>query len=78
MTSRQTVSPLGAASAPARPDRLVSRDEVAAYLGVSVGTMNRWAYTRTGPPYKIVGRHARYRWSDVDAWLDSQQTGGAA
>jgi excisionase family DNA binding protein len=72
MTSRQTV-PLVA-----RPDcrRLASRGEVAAYLGVPLGTLDRWAHHKTGPPYKIVGKHARYAWPDVDRWLAEQESGG--
>lgn len=61
-----------------RLDRLASRSEVADYLGVPAATLTQWAYKRTGPPYKTIGRHARYRWSDVEKWLDSQQVGGGA
>ncbi|MGH3798560.1 MAG: helix-turn-helix domain-containing protein, partial [Pseudonocardiaceae bacterium] len=43
---------------------LASRGEVAAYLGVPVGTLVRWAYDGTGPPYRRVGRHTRYDWAD--------------
>lgn len=61
-----------------RLDRLASRPEVANYLGVPVATLVRWAYVRTGPKYRKVGRHARYSWQDVDRWLATQETGGAA
>jgi excisionase family DNA binding protein len=61
-----------------RHDRLASRSEVADFLGVPVATLVRWAYTRTGPPYKIIGRHARYRWADVEAWLAQKESGGGA
>lgn len=75
MTSRQTVSRL---PGPTDRGRLASRVEVAEYLGVPVGTLTRWAYRQIGPPYKIVGRHARYRWDDVDRWLEAQESGGGA
>lgn len=55
---------------------LATRAEVAKYLGLPVGTLVQWGHKRIGPPYIRVGRHARYRWSDVEAWLDAQDTGG--
>ena len=55
---------------------LGSRPEVAEYLHVPVATLERWATRGEGPPYSRVGRHTRYRWDDVDAWLDAQQQGG--
>lgn len=73
MSSRQTLS---REAAPAR-DRYATRQEVAAYLHVPIATLQRWAYRRIGPPYKIIGRHARYSWSDVEHWVKDQQGGGA-
>jgi excisionase family DNA binding protein len=58
--------------------RLATRAEVAEYLGVPSGTLTQWAHKGTGPRYTRVGRHARYRWSDVDKWLEKQSTGGTA
>lgn len=57
---------------------LASRAEVATYLGIPVGTLTQWAYRGTGPKYTRVGRSARYRWSDVEAWLKQCTTGGHA
>lgn len=51
---------------------LASSAEVSEYLGVPVGTLTRWAYVGTGPRYSRVGRHRRYRWEDVEKWLDDQ------
>ncbi|MDP9329835.1 MAG: hypothetical protein M3P11_04235 [Actinomycetota bacterium] len=36
-----------------------------------MGTLEEWAYRRTGPKYLRLGRHARYRIRDVEAWLES-------
>jgi excisionase family DNA binding protein len=66
-----------AASTTARDTRaLATRAEVAEYLGVPTQTLGAWAYQGTGPKYRRIGRHARYRWSDVDSWLANQPTGG--
>lgn len=62
---------------------LATRAEVAEYLGLqgkdgrpAVGTLAQWAHRGVGPRYVRVGRHTRYRWADVEQWLNSQQTGG--
>jgi len=52
--------------------RLVDVVELASYLGVPVKTLYAWRYKRKGPPALRVGRHLRYRWSDVDRWVDDQ------
>ncbi|MDG4825674.1 helix-turn-helix domain-containing protein [Asanoa sp. WMMD1127] len=51
--------------------------EVAEYLRKPVRTLEQWRYVGTGPKFVKAGRDVRYRWSDVDAWLD-QQTAAAA
>lgn len=61
-----------------RRQRFASRREVADYLGVPTATVTQWAYKRIGPPYKIIGRHARYSWADIDRWVASQASGGDA
>lgn len=48
------------------PEQLVER------LGISLGTLYRWNYTKTGPLVLHLGRHCRYRPSDVDAWLETR------
>jgi len=51
-------------------DRLLSIGELAEYLGVPVATLYAWRYRGEGPPGFRVGRHLRYRWSDVQAWIE--------
>jgi hypothetical protein len=46
--------------------------EVADYLGVPEHTLAQWRYRGIGPRYSHVGRHVRYRWGDVEQWLDEQ------
>ncbi|MFI0482233.1 helix-turn-helix transcriptional regulator [Actinomadura sp. 9N215] len=53
-------------------------DEVAEYLNVPKRTLDDWAHRGIGPRYSRVGRHRRYRWADVEAWLDEQANGGTA
>ena len=52
-------------------DRLVSPQDLASYLGVPLATVYSWRYRHEGPPGIRIGRHLRYRWSDVQKWLDS-------
>lgn len=53
-------------------DRLLSVDELADYLGVPAKTLYAWRHRREGPLGFRVGRHLRYRWSDVQAWIEEQ------
>lgn len=51
-------------------DDVVTVDEVARRLDVPKATLYGWRYKGKGPPGHRVGKHLRYRWSDVLAWLD--------
>lgn len=61
--------------------RWLSRRELADRLGLPVKTLARWASNGTGPPYARMGRHVRYRISDVIDWetarVDDNLGGGA-
>jgi excisionase family DNA binding protein len=57
---------------------LAGPPEVADYLGVPVKTLYQWRYAGKGPRVIRCGKHLRYRWSDVDSWLDAQDGGHAA
>ncbi|WP_369391159.1 helix-turn-helix transcriptional regulator [Streptomyces sp. CG1] len=67
---RSTNAPATSATAPR--GRLATPAEVAVHLGVPVKTLYQWKYRGTGPNVHKVGRHLRYRWQEVDAWLDAQ------
>ncbi|GAA3160098.1 helix-turn-helix domain-containing protein [Streptomyces virens] len=58
--------------------KLVTRVELAEYLGLPIATLAQWSYRGTGPRSIKVGRHVRYRWTDVERWLDEQSRGAAA
>jgi len=49
---------------------LASIDEVSQYLGIPIATIYGWRLRGLGPPAAKVGRHLRFRWSDVEAWVD--------
>lgn len=53
-------------------EQLMTIQELAQYLGVPVGTLYQWRYRREGPPGFRVGRHVRYRRSDVEMWIERQ------
>lgn len=58
---------------PGEPERLWDSEKLAGFLGVPVKTLDQWAWRRTGPPHLRVGRHRRYRPSDVHRWLEQQE-----
>lgn len=53
-------------------DQLLSPAELADYLSIPVQTIYQWRHRGDGPPGYRVGRHVRYRWTDIQAWLDDQ------
>ncbi|QUH05409.1 helix-turn-helix domain-containing protein [Saccharopolyspora erythraea] len=46
--------------------------DVAAYLGVPVGTVYQWRSRGGGPPGHRVGKYVRYKPADVEEWFESQ------
>lgn len=57
---------------------LATSAEVAEHLGVPIRTLDQWAYKGTGPKFSRVGRYRRYRWSEIEQWLDQQAGSKAA
>jgi excisionase family DNA binding protein len=51
---------------------LVREDEIARRLGISVNTLRRMRRRGEGPPAQPFGRLVRYRWTDVEHWLDGR------
>lgn len=47
--------------------------QVAAYLGVAEKTLRQWRYLKTGPKFTKAGGRIRYRWSDVEKYLDGDR-----
>ena len=58
------------------PEPLATLEEVAAYLNVPSRTLYAWRYRGEGPSGFRIGRHVRYRWADVEIWIENRlQTG---
>lgn len=55
------------------PRPLASIEDVSAYLGIPIASLYQWRYLNKGPRAAKVGRHLRYRWADVNEWLDKQE-----
>jgi excisionase family DNA binding protein len=56
-----------------RTGEWLSPEELAEELGIPVGTIYQWRYRNVGPPVHKIGRHLRFRRSDVEAWLEQQK-----
>jgi excisionase family DNA binding protein len=57
-------------------EKTLTRRDAAKYLGISVSTLARWASNHQGPPYYLVGAKARYRYSDLDEFIETKRHGG--
>ena len=55
-----------------RTVRHLTPGELAERLRIPVGTLKRWRTTGTGPRFLRVGRHVRYRETDVETWEQDQ------
>ena len=54
-------------------EHFLTTDELADLLNVPRRTVEAWRYRRCGPPGVRMGRHVRYRWSAVQAWLRQRE-----
>lgn len=59
---------------PIRPDdlTLLDNNQAAEMMHINSRTLQNWRSTGKSPRYVKVGRHVRYRVSDLRAWLDAQ------
>lgn len=55
------------------PDQLLTIHEVADRLRVPVGTVRYWRHHNHGPKGMKLGRHVRFRESDLEQWLREQR-----
>ena len=56
------------------PDRLMTTEEVAAYLGYAVQTIYNKVRAKELPVRRIGGRSLRFRVSEIDRWVEEQST----
>ena len=52
-------------------EKLWTVDQLAEFAGVSVTTLYYWRWEGKGPKAIKVGRHLRYRESDIEKWLEA-------
>lgn len=57
---------------PAHSSALLTTEQAAQWLGISVHTLYRWGYEGYGPPYLRLRRAKRYRLRDLEAWAEAQ------
>lgn len=55
---------------------LLDPDQLSILLKVPKGTIYQWRHRGIGPRSIRVGRHLRYRRSDVERWLDERSIPG--
>ena len=52
---------------------LATPEDLAEFLhDIPIKTLAQWRYRGVGPKYRKVGRHVRYDWADIHAWLARQ------
>lgn len=58
---------------------LATPKELSEYIGKPLQSCAIWRMKGIGPKFlKLENGNVRYRWEDIDAWLDAQVTGGGA
>lgn len=55
---------------------ILTPEQVAEFLHVSPRTMEEWRRTRTGPPWRRMGRHVRYLRREVLVWFEELDSDG--
>lgn len=51
---------------------LLTKDEAADRLRVSIHTLNYWLKVGAAPPSARIGRRRYFKAADLDAWIDSK------
>jgi excisionase family DNA binding protein len=54
------------------PDPLMTTEGVAGYFQLPIASIYSWRARGEGPRAIRVGKHLRWRKSDIDAWLERQ------
>lgn len=59
-------------------DKHLTIKDLAARWQLPVNTLYQWNSRGIGPRYLQIGRHVRYRVTDVEAWERAKEAGGSA
>jgi len=57
-------------------NEILTPEQAADLLYVSPRTMEEWRRTRTGPPWRRMGRHVRYLYREVLVWFEDLDSDG--
>ena len=60
-------------SVEAKPEKLLTVQDISSLLGVKKSYVYHLTYQKKIPHIKINGHHLRFRQSDIDEWLQSQE-----
>ena len=74
LVNRPASTPSAPKAAPSPRKELLSPAELADYVGVPVRTVYQWNHSGTGPAPIKIGRHVRYRATDVESWINGKAT----
>lgn len=55
------------------PDKLMTVQQAAEYLGLAVSTLNKWRCHGGGPIFSKMGRAVRYSQKNLDAYIVKSQ-----
>ena len=53
-------------------EHLLTPKDLSTMLGIPLSTLYNWRYTGYGPPALKIGRHLRYRLTDITCWLETK------
>lgn len=52
---------------------LMTTDELSDHLRIPARTLEAWRRSNSGPPYRRIGKHVRYREDHVVGWLEANE-----
>jgi excisionase family DNA binding protein len=55
------------------PRRFLDKRQLAAYLGISIYTVDAWVSQRRIPYVKLGGKRVMFDTGDIDKWVDEQK-----